>query len=204
MTKLIRRSLLWCVVFFLFWLGGLLLFAFTIPEKAPPPPTSDAIVVLTGGKNRLEHGLSLLAEGKSTRLFISGVHEDISKDQLLKLAPEGIQEKLSALDAEAIVIGKEAWNTIGNAEETLTWVRLNKVKSLLLVTSNYHMPRSLYEFRHLVKGVEIIPAPVPVDDFDRLMWWASPHYRLLVLSEYHKYLASKIRNALVRSLKEPS
>ncbi|MBY0406689.1 MAG: YdcF family protein, partial [Rickettsiales bacterium] len=91
---------------------------------------------------------------------------------------------------------------IGNAEETKRWVIEQQVKTILLVTSNYHMPRSFYEFRHLVKGVTILPSPVPADDYDPATWWTTDRYRMLVFSEYHKYLFAVARHALLPAMRE--
>lgn len=193
--------LVWCLLFALCWLGGLFWFASRIPAGAgQAQQKADAIVVLTGGKNRLEYGMRLLAEEWAPRLFISGVHEDITEQQLVNLVPPELRGRINSMDEDAVVIGREAWNTIGNAEETKRWLENNKVHSILLVTSNYHMPRSYYEFRHLVKGIEIIPAPVPNEAYSPVTWWLADNYRMLVLTEYHKYLASKLRNAFLRSI----
>lgn len=203
MSKLLRK-IMWC--FFLIaclWLGGLVWFVTLIPSTlSESTEKADAIVVLTGGKNRLEYGLKLLAEGKSEKLFISGVHEAITESQLVKLAPPELRRKVTQMDEGAITLGREAWNTIGNAEETKRWLQEQNVKSILLVTSNYHMPRSFYEFRHLVKGVKIIPMPVPAEDYDLTNWWSNEHYRVLVFLEYHKYMASMVRNALIPTMKQ--
>lgn len=203
MNTLIRRSF-WCFLFLaLLWLGGMQWFALRIPAApAPPGEKADAIVVLTGGRNRLEYGLQLLAEGRANRLFISGVHEKITQEQLVSLMPENLRQQMVRLDDGAVTLGREAWNTIGNAEETRRWLSDRHVKRILLVTSNYHMPRSYYEFRHLVKGVEIIPAPVPAEDYDALLWWATSRYRLLVFLEFHKYLAGMLRHALIPAIRE--
>jgi len=200
-SRLLKRTIFWCVLFALLWLSGLFWFAAGIPAGAETTrQQADAIVILTGGKNRLDYGMRLLAEGRAPRLFISGVHETITEKQLINLVPPELQNHINTMDEDAVVIGREAWNTIGNAEETKRWLESKNVHSILLVTSNYHMPRSYYEFRHLVKGIDIIPAPVPAEDFSPTRWWLMSNYRMLVLSEYHKYIASKIRNALVRTL----
>ncbi len=203
MNKLIRK-ILWCFAFLAaLWLGGLIWFSTLIPlTPSPDPAHADAIVVLTGGKNRLEYGLQLLAAGKADKLFISGVHEAITESQLVQLAPPELRKKVTQMDEGAITLGRQAWNTIGNAEETKRWLQDQHISSILLVTSNYHMPRSYYEFRHLVKGVSIIPMPVPADDYNPATWFLTDHYRLLVFLEYHKYMASMVRNALISALRE--
>lgn len=200
MIRLLRRSFLWFLMLTGFWLGGLFWFAAKIAESPPLPESSDVIVVLTGGKNRLEYGLTLLAQGRAKRLFISGVHENITEQQLIDLMSPDLRKKILKLGDDAVTIGREAWNTIGNAEETKDWLKDSGAASMLLVTSNYHMPRSLYEFQHLVKGMDIRPAPVPADDYAATSWF-SGSYRYLVFSEYHKYLASKMRNLLLRSFR---
>ena len=203
MSSLIRKSLWWFTFLAVIWLGGMQWFATLIPTNTSPSTEhADAIVVLTGGKNRLEYGVKLLAEGRSDKLFISGVHEDISEQQLIDLVPPDLHKKVIHLGDNAITLGREAWNTIGNAEETKRWLKDQKIQSILLVTSNYHMPRSFYEFRHLVKGVNIIPAPVPTDDYDPTSWWTNPRYRMLVFLEYHKYIASMARNAILPTIRE--
>jgi len=178
-------------------------FAMQVPvTPASESEKADAIVVLTGGKNRLEYGLELLAAGRSEKLFISGVHEAITEQQLVKLVPKDLHKKVTQLDEGAITLGREAWNTIGNAEETKRWLENQKITSILLVTSNYHMPRSYYEFRHLVKGVKIIPATVPINDYKPTLWWMDARYRTLIFLEYHKYLASMARNTLIPIMRQ--
>jgi uncharacterized SAM-binding protein YcdF (DUF218 family) len=186
----------------LVWLGGLVWFVAEIPQRPTTDNTrTDAIVILTGGKHRMTYGLQLLAEDKAGKLFVSGVHETLSDKDLFNLVPTSIRGKIQSRRKD-ITLGHEAWNTIGNAEETARWIMQNECRSIRLVTSNYHMPRSLYEFRRRVKGITIIPDPVLPDDFDVVAWWRDSGDRALVLSEYHKYVAGVLGRLFVRATKD--
>lgn len=194
MSELLRKILLSALVVFGVWLGGLLWFMMQIPTENEPLPQADCIIVLTGSKGRLEYGLELLAQGKARVAFISGVGKDVTEGDLLHKAAPDVRKKIASLPADALVLGRDAENTIGNAEETARWAEKQKPVSLLLVTANYHMPRSVSEFQELLPQVKIIPAPVFADNLSLALWWLNADTRTLVLSEYHKYLASKLRH----------
>lgn len=186
MTPLgLRRkiSLSFLFIFFL-WLGGLIWFAAQIPKTPSKlPDNSDAaIIVLTGGAGRMEYGLQLLAQHKGGTLFVSGAGEKVTVADIVKQAPDDIEKSLSESD---IAIGHRAENTIGNAEEIKKWLKSSHYKNIILVTSNYHMPRSLLEIKTTLPTINIIPAPVISGDSE------------LLLSEYHKYIASKLRHLFV-------
>jgi uncharacterized SAM-binding protein YcdF (DUF218 family) len=189
-------SILFCLCV---WLAGLIWFIGQIPNTTSYDETTvDAIVVLTGGSNRIGYGLELLAEGMGNQLFISGVHEKITAQELIdRNAPKEVRWKLRALRSDIIIIGHEAENTIGNAQETKTWLAKQDISSIRLVTSNYHMPRSLKEFTSILPDVAIIATPVLPDDFSMNSWWQKTESRQLLLSEYHKYLASCARHWLI-------
>lgn len=166
------------------WLAGLAWFAdaFTAPTEAIGTPT-DAIVVLTGGSGRIEEGLSLLRAGAAPRLFVSGVEPGVELPELLKrahLAP--------GPEDSAITLGHDAETTAANAAETAAWMREQKLHSLRLVTANYHMRRSLLEFRHAMPDVTIIPHPVFPEAVKQPRWWAWPGTLQLIAGEYTKYL----------------
>lgn len=168
------------------WFAGLLWYADRIPATpVAGEGSTDAIVVLTGGRGRLSEGLRLLAEGRGKRLFVSGVYRGIDVDALLQLA------RRKPDDVECcITIGYAADNTAGNARETAEWMRSVGNRSLLLVTANYHMPRSLLEFRRALPDISIVPHPVFPEGFRRDCWWCGRNSLLLVASEFHKYLAA--------------
>lgn len=177
------------LIFLAVWLGGFVWFVGSsfwgrIDRTSP----TDAIVVLTGGKMRLETGIALLAAGKATKLFVSGVNPAVDRDTLLRaLGPAAKRE------ACCIVLGHAAGNTVGNAVETALWMQQEGYRSLRLVTSWYHMHRSLLEFRRAMPMVRVIAHPVFARDSGPEGWrgWlASGH---LVFAEYNKFLAAWLR-----------
>jgi uncharacterized SAM-binding protein YcdF (DUF218 family) len=178
------------------WFIGLCLFVEHI-EALPEPPVnadlaaSDAIVVLTGGSERFVTGLELLNSGKGKKLFISGVHPGLTLDHLLKSQP--VAEKLRAC---CIILGHAAESTMGNAEETQTWMAIENYHSLRLVTANYHMPRSLLIFHAVLPDIAIIPHPVAPDSVKLENWWRHPGTASLLVTEYNKYLFALLRVAL--------
>ncbi len=169
--------------------AGFWAFAHNIPRQQPTSiAPADAIVVLTGGKSRIIDALKLLNAGKGKRLLISGVHQSTSRKVLAKLVPAQINLLNCCVDLD-----KAARNTIGNAAETATWAFKHQFKSLIIVTSNYHMPRSLVELQHVLPQVTLIAYPVVVDSVPVTRWWTNPGTAQLLLSEYVKYLATVMR-----------
>jgi uncharacterized SAM-binding protein YcdF (DUF218 family) len=157
----------------------------------PPPPeheaaSTDAIVVLTGGSLRLRSGIDLLREEKGRTLFVSGVNQRVSVNSLLRQAGDASPHWLPC----CIVLGHQADNTVGNALETAQWMRHQGYHSLRLVTSWYHMPRSLLEFKRAMPDFEIIPHPVFSEQVRQQNWWAWRGTAALLIGEYGKYLAA--------------
>ena len=171
------------------WAGGLVWFASTIPNGVSDTKTkTDAIAVLTGGRGRLGVGFQLLSEKLAKKLFISGVYRGVDVNRLLELfqqKPEGLRCCLE--------IGHSADNTTGNAIETASWIRKNGFKSLRVVTSGYHMPRTMLEFRTVLSDVTLISHPVFTDHVKQERWWAWPGTSTLIVGEYNKYLLAWIR-----------
>lgn len=204
MNRVISKITLCFLLCICVWLAGLLWFINEIPvHPASDDSHTDAIIVLTGGSHRLEHGLYLLAHGKAKKLFISGVHDKSDMESILRhtMAPEIRMKLLFNRDsAQTIILGHEAENTIGNAEETRQWLQQEGYHTIRLVTSNYHMPRSLSEFRNTMPDITILPHPVFPDDFQLSSWWNHAESRRLILSEYHKLLAGKIRHWIMTAV----
>jgi uncharacterized SAM-binding protein YcdF (DUF218 family) len=172
------------------WSIGLLLFAADIPKTLTDENThTDAIVVLTGGSERLETGLALLRQGMADKLFVSGVYRGVDVTELLRLA----RQKPDQLEC-CIVLGHSADSTMGNANETAQWMKQQGFHSLRLVTANYHMRRSLSEFRHALPDVEIIAHPVFPDKVKSENWWLWPGTAHLIVGEYLKYLLGQLRH----------
>ncbi|MSO80303.1 MAG: YdcF family protein [Alphaproteobacteria bacterium] len=149
---------------------------------------ADAVVVLTGGAGRVVEGIDLLAAGRAKKLFVSGVDRGVDVAALLAAArrgPAGIEC--------CIALGYGADDTAGNAAETARWMDAEGFASLLLVTTDWHMPRSLIEFRRAMPKATIVPRPVPsptvhVDDL-----WRWPGSTQLLAGEYIKVLAALSR-----------
>jgi uncharacterized SAM-binding protein YcdF (DUF218 family) len=173
------------------WAGGLMWFASTIPSDVPDPTRrTDAIVALTGGAERIETGVQLLAQGLAGRLFVSGAGEDVQTSDIL-----GRSSPISPELAANVTIGKSAVDTPGNAVETAAWVRGLNMRSIRLVTAAYHMRRSLLEFHAAMPEVEIVPHAV-FPAHVKEDWWRWPGTASLIAREYTKYLLTWARNSL--------
>ncbi len=180
-------------VVFAAWTVGLFSFAAAIPQTVTEPGRkTDAIVVLTGGSGRLGEGLALLAAGRAEKLFISGVYRGLDVKQLLAVSknrPTGLESRIG--------IGN-AVDTIENAAETALWVAAEGYKSLRLVTSDYHMARSLLEFRYAMPGIALVPHPVFPQHVKKKGWWRWPGTTSLIVGEYNKYLLAWMRIQIMR------
>jgi uncharacterized SAM-binding protein YcdF (DUF218 family) len=189
----LRLGLLGLAVIALVWLAGLVWFADSIPDQVTDATTAtDAIVVLTGGSQRLTAGLDLLAAGKARKLLVSGVHQGVELAELLR-----VQHHPEDWMSCCITLGHAADNTLGNALETAAWMEQEKFRSLRLVTAGYHMPRSLLEFRRAMPEIEIIAHPVFPEQVKQANWWAWPGTATLIIGEYHKYIGVLLRDALL-------
>jgi len=159
---------------------------------------TDAIIVLTGGRLRLQSGMDLLRDGKGRKLFVSGVNQQVDLDELLRVS--GNADWASCCTA----LGHGADNTLGNARETAQWIRQQGFSSLRLVTAWYHMPRSLLELDRAMPEIEIIAHPVFPDEVSQEHWWASRGTVVLLASEYGKYLGALLRPVLERLRSAPA
>lgn len=165
------------------WAAGFMAFVYHAYNYPLNLDQTEGIVILTGGTDRLKTGLELLKQDKSENLFISGVHKNVGLDEINK-----------DIDLSGhITLGYLAESTLENAKETAQWVKKHKFDSLRLVTSFYHMPRSLLEFKTILPAVKIIPHPVISKRFKRAAWWQDTSILKVLLSEYHKYLLMSLR-----------
>lgn len=161
--------------------AGFVLFATHLPHPPRALPRADGIVALTGGGLRLDVAVTLLEKGVGERLLISGVNTQATKRDL-KLLVHGRRRFDCCAD-----LGYAAENTFGNAKEAAAWTRFHHYKRIVLVTSRYHMPRSLLEFRDVMPDVKVVPYPV---DPDGGRGFPNTMRNLKSLhSEYWKYLA---------------
>jgi uncharacterized SAM-binding protein YcdF (DUF218 family) len=190
MRRLLRLVLFLAVI----WVAGLVIFIAELPESVEQPARhTDAIVVPTGGSERLQEGMRLLIHGLAAKLFVSGVNVDTKIADLVASLPAGAEKPPTTLVDCCIVIGHVADSTLGNAAETAAWMKAEGFHSLRLVTADYHMPRSLLEFRRAMPDAEILVHPVFPDQVKRGSWWRSPGTANLLIGEYDKYLLALAR-----------
>lgn len=172
--------------------GGFLSFAGQVATMAPAADArADGIVVLTGGTGRVDEALELLEDGRALRLLISGVSPTTSARQIGRAVDTG-----DSLFECCVDLDRRATNTIGNAAETARWARHHGFSSLIVVTSAYHMPRSMAELSSAMPEVTLLAYPVIAPGFDASAWWADRTTASLLLEEYLKYIATRARLAL--------
>ena len=150
----------------------------------------DGIVVLTGGEARITAAATLLRQQRAKRLLISGVNKSIKRKSLLKLSGLSAQTFDCCVD-----VGYRALNTAGNADETRVWVKKHNFKRVIVVTSGYHMPRSLMELRRALPDTKFIPHAVMPTSLRKERWWLHRNTMRVLVSEYLKFLPSAARYA---------
>jgi uncharacterized SAM-binding protein YcdF (DUF218 family) len=153
-----------------------------------PDRHADGIVVLTGGSSRVSDAMELLAAGYGKRLLISGVHPTNEASDISRSLPDS-----QSLMGCCVDLDRSAVNTRSNAAETRRWVRERGFKSLIVVTSNYHMPRATVELSHAMPDIVLIPFAVVGDKWRDEPWWTNGATLRLLLSEYVKYVAAEVR-----------
>jgi uncharacterized SAM-binding protein YcdF (DUF218 family) len=191
-----RRFMHFLLLVAALWLGGFLAFTAAIPgavRDADRPV--DAIVVLTGGDVRLAEGFALLDRGLAKKMLISGVADGVELPALLQTLGSAPQPSRAVLDC-CVTLGYDANSTEGNARESYRWLAENGFKSVRLVTANYHMKRSLLEFRRVMPDIELLPHPVFPRRVQDPYWFVRPGTLYLLGHEYHKYLVATGRMAV--------
>lgn len=154
---------------------------------------ADGIVVLTGGEARIDQAVKLLSEGRAKRLLISGVHPSTTSGQLQRRYP-----KAGPLFRCCIDLDKQALNTTGNAAETRAWARRQKFNSLIVVTSSYHMPRTLLELRRVMPSVKLIPYAVVPRKMNMANWWTDAETTRRLFLEYVKLIPALARYGIAQ------
>jgi uncharacterized SAM-binding protein YcdF (DUF218 family) len=180
-----RLSLLLILV--LVWAVGLFAFAGRIDKLTPAvePPVSDAVTVLTGASTlRLKAAVRLLEQGKGRRLLVSGVNQEVTRDDLLEVTGAWKPIYQCCVD-----LGFEAADTKGNAQEIAAWAKKYSYRQIIVVTADYHMPRSMLELRGRMPDAKLIPYPVKTDSVDAAHWWRNQTQAKRLTLEYCKYLA---------------
>lgn len=155
---------------------------------------ADGIVVLTGTEDRIQAGARLLGDGRAKRLLISGVNRQTTASDVMRIA------KLERNIFECCVdLGYQALDTVGNADEAKTWAMTNGFTRLIVVTSSYHMPRSMAELSLAMPDRILLAHPVLPRNFPDTGWWLHVQTTKLLMKEYLKFLPAAARLAAHRT-----
>ena len=199
----VRRMAIAGAALFVLCIAGLIWFA-TVPSAGDRAGPTDAIVVLTGGSQRLNSGIALLRDGKGLQALCLGRQPS--------RPPRGASAQLRVTVWRRPTSGLPAASSSATRlktrsamrSETAQWMREQGFHSLRLVTAWYHMRRSLLEFDRAMPGIEIIPYPVFPDELTQEHWWMSPGAMLLLAGEYGKYLGALLRPFVERLRSTPA
>jgi uncharacterized SAM-binding protein YcdF (DUF218 family) len=180
-----------CAVAALLLGAGFLWFISRVPtDEVALDRNADGIVALTGGASRIADAIELLASGRGKRLLISGAYRATNSNEISRLNPEFARWVRCCVDFD------RSLNTLGNAVETRRWAESRGFRSLIVVTSNYHMPRALAEIAHQLPDVALVPFPVVTQRQRADPWWARATTARLMVSEYLKYVFARLRMGL--------
>ena len=192
LKALFRSMSVLCVFVTLSLIAMLQHFILTLPKPASGDVSiTDGIVVATGGQARIEEGLRLLSEGRASQMLVTGVGTGISHTSLkrtLRLTTAQIRALECCVDLDAA-----ARDTIGNARSAALWADANALKSLRLVTANYHLPRAQNEFQRAFPDTSLHVFAVLPPDLKLDTWYRHWPSAKLLVREYGKYLVSLIR-----------
>jgi uncharacterized SAM-binding protein YcdF (DUF218 family) len=169
-------------------LGGFLWFVSTMsPQNVNYNTPTDAIVVLTGSVGRIQEGMEIFQQGKAKYLYISGVNPKVTKETLFKNSTLNSQ----ILDC-CVILEHEAKDTVGNARETAKWAEQKGIKSIRLVTADYHVRRSLLQFRSYLPALVIVVHPVKTADVVLEHRWEDWKTLKVLFKEYGKWIVAHV------------
>jgi uncharacterized SAM-binding protein YcdF (DUF218 family) len=169
--------------------GGFFWFVMSIPsEEVQLTRQADGIVVLTGAAARIPDAVELLADERAKRLLITGVYRATSSREIGRITP-----LYSKYFSCCIDLDRSALNTYGNALQARRWAHEHNFMSLIVVTSNWHMPRAMAELAHQLPDVKLIAYPVISARVKNDPWWSDLATARLLLAEYLKYLVAVTR-----------
>ncbi|MDI3470311.1 MAG: YdcF-like protein [Pseudolabrys sp.] len=168
---------------------GFVWFVWQVPaEETHLDVKADGIVVLTGAATRIPDAIELLTTDHGSRLLITGVHRTTSAKEIARLT--SLNQKIFSC---CVDLDRSALNTFGNALETKRWARERGFNSLIIVTSNWHMPRAMAEMSHQLPDIKLIAYPVVSDKVKTESWWSDPGIMRVLVSEYLKYVFAVVR-----------
>jgi len=174
------------------FLLGFLWFIAQVPsEEVRLSDKADGIVVLTGAASRIPDAIELLNSAKGQRVLITGVNRTTTAKEIATLTSQNERVFKCCVDLD-----RSALNTFGNAIETRRWARDRNFHSLIIVTSNWHMPRAMAEIEHQMPDAKLIAYPVVSEKIKGEPWWSSSGTARLLLSEYLKYVFAVVRMRL--------
>jgi len=186
--RVIRVTLAFCVSAALLLVLGFVWFVSILPtEEVTITRNADGIVALTGGASRIVDAFELLAAKRGQRLLISGANRSTNAGEMSRLHPEFEPIVRCCVDFD------RSLNTLGNAIETRKWAQARKIRSLIVVTSGYHMPRAMAEIGHQLPGVALIAYPVFSERLRAEPWWSSASLARLIVLEYLKFIFTQVR-----------
>lgn len=156
---------------------------------------SSNIVILTGGTNRIKNGLKIIEDfrkenKKNYKILVSGTGTGFTKNSLKKKLGPNFNPKLIQCCIDLDSVSK---NTYTNASETFKWAKKNDIKEFILITSNYHMPRAILEFKNIMPNLKIYTYTITPDRHEIENWLSSYQTFGLVFSEYCKYIVANLR-----------
>jgi uncharacterized SAM-binding protein YcdF (DUF218 family) len=149
---------------------------------------ADGIVVLTGAASRITDAIVLLTNQNGQRLLITGVHRTTTAREIAQLTALNVKIFACCVDLD-----RSALNTAGNAIEARRWAKEKGFNSLIVVTSNWHMPRAMAELEHQLPDAALIAYPVVSEKIKSEPWWSNATTARLLLAEYLKYVFALVR-----------
>ncbi len=193
-----RKLLYFCLILLVVFFFGLVGFVDTINKyKQPKLILADVAIVLTGGAGRIEKGIEILNKNKVKKLFISGVHKSVVVKKLLNVVKDN---SFSQYNKSNIILGYQAKTTFDNGIEVANFIKNNNYKSIYLITSKFHMPRSMYEVRYRLPNVKIIPYPINNNNIKIKNWYSYPGTLFILTFEYLKTLLVILRISILNIL----
>lgn len=188
LLRVLRAAFLFGAAGAVLVLAGFVAFLFALEREATPrAPIADGIVVLTGGADRITEATALLTERRGKRLLITGVHPDTTLAEISRTVP-ATQDRLEC----CVELGRSALNTRGNAIETAVWARAHDFRSLIVVTSAWHMPRALVELSRAMPDIALLPYPVVARLPRDTGWRGGVASARLLFVEYVKFVAAYV------------